>query len=280
MKNMGAPLPDFSKPPVVEVALAVQFDSLREMHVPQLGLLWQEFRDRFSITEEHAPLDAVVERFGTTRVSKGTARIEMLDSPPTPRCWFLNQAGTELIQVQHDRFVHNWRKAGTDAEYPRYGHLRETFEAELRRFSAFVARERLGVFTPNQCEVTYVNHIVANKCWQTHRDLAKVISVFQPTFSDGFLEAPEDVGLRMRFTITDDAGQPMGRLHAGIDPGHRADAGDPLFILNLTARGAPRAEGIGGVLDFLDLGREWVVRGFASMTTPSMHNEWGRRDGR
>ncbi|MCH7839452.1 MAG: hypothetical protein IID38_04355, partial [Planctomycetes bacterium] len=87
MSKMDKPLPDFSDPPVVEVALSVQFDSLKKLRTPQLGLLWREFRDRFPVTEEHAPLDAVVERFGAPRVRKGVARIEMLKSPPTPRCW-------------------------------------------------------------------------------------------------------------------------------------------------------------------------------------------------
>lgn len=278
MSKMDAPRPDFSDPPVVEVALSVQFDSLIKLRTPQLGLLWREFRDRFPITEEHAPLDAVVERFGARRVRKGVARIEILESPPTPRCWFLDEAGTELIQVQHDRFVHNWRKAGTEAEYPRYEHIRSTFEQELRRFDEFLAREQIGEFTPNQCEVTYVNHIVGGKGWQAHGDLGNVITVFQRSFSDEFLEVPEDTGLRMRFLIPDEKGQPIGRLHAVLDSGYRNSDNQPIFNLNLTARGAPLGGGINGVLGFLDLGREWVVRGFASMTTPTMHKKWGRRD--
>lgn len=279
MNKMDAPRADFTHPPVVEVALSVQFDSLKKLRTPQLGLLWQKFRDHFPVTEEHAPLDAVVERFGAPRVRKGVARIEMLESPPTPRCWFLNKAGTELIQVQHDRFVHNWRKAGTEAEYPRYEHIRSTFEAELGRFDAFIAREQIGEFTPNQCEVTYVNHIVGGRGWEDHGDLGNVITVFQRSFSDGFLEVPEDTGLRLRFLISDDAGQPIGRLHAVLNSGYRSSDDQPMFILNLTARGAPRGDGIDGVLRFLDLGREWVVRGFASLTTSTMHKEWGRRDG-
>ncbi len=278
MTKMDAPRPDFRDPPVVEVALSVQFDSLGKLRTPQIGLLWKEFRDRFPVTEEHAPLDAVVERFGAPRVRKGVARIEMLESPPTPRCWFLNDAGTELIQVQHDRFVHNWRETGTEAEYPRYEHIRSTFEAELKRFDEFIAREQIGEFTPNQCEVTYVNHIAGGKGWQIHGDLGNVITVFQRSFSDEFLDVPEDTGLRLRFLIPDDAGQPIGRLHVSLNSGYRSSDDQPLFILNLTARGAPRGGGIDGVLGFLDLGREWVVRGFASVTTPTMHREWGRRN--
>ena len=279
MNKMDAPLPDFANPPVVEVALAVQFESLPKLRTPQLGLLWQQFCGHFPVTEEHSPLDAVVERFGVQRDRQGAARIEMLESPPIPRYWFLNEAGTELIQVQHDRLIHNWRKAETDAKYQLYEHLRVAFKSEIERFSEFVASKILGDFTPNQCEVTYVNHIVSGKSWQAHGDLDKVLTAFQGVFSDEFLDVPEDTRLRLRFLIPDEAGQPIGRLHAVLNSGYRNSDDHPIFVLTLTARRAPCGDGIDGVLEFLDLGREWVVRGFASLTTPMMHKERGRKDG-
>jgi len=174
--------------------------------------------------------------------------------------------------------VRNWRKVGDASTYPRYEkHLRPGFESELKRFQAFLQREQLGELKPNQCEVTYVNPIVAGRGWQAHGDLGEVITVFQRLFSDDFLDTLEDAGLRLRFLIPDEAGKPVGRLHVAIDPGYRSTDNQPLFIMNLTARGAPRGEGIDGVLGFLDLGREWVVRGFASITTQTMHKLWGRK---
>lgn len=280
MKDLHQPLPDFTNPPVVEVALSIQFDRLTRLRTPQLGLLWQEFRERFPVTEEHGPLRQEVEQFGPPAPRRASARIEMLESPPTPRLWFLNSEGTELIQVQNDRFVHNWRKAGTDAVYPRYESVRSTFETELKRFKEFIDREQLGDFHPNQCEVAYVNHIVAGTSWKSHGELAQIIRPYSGRFSDDFLKASEDAALRLRFVIPDQEGQPIGRLHAVVEPGYRSSDNRLLFILNLTARGGPLGEGIEGVLSFLDVGREWVVRGFASLTTPTMHEEWGRKNGK
>lgn len=278
MNDTKSPLPDFTGPPVAEVALSVQFEPVTSMRTPQLGLLWREFRDRFPVTEEHPPLDPVIERFGVRRTGTGAVRVEMLKGPPTPRCWFLNKDGTELIQVQQDRFVRNWRKVGDGNTYPRYEkHLRPSFECELECFQTFLQREQLGDLKPNQCEVTYVNPIVAGQGWQAHGELGEVITVFQRLFSDDFLDAPEDVGLRLRFLIPDQSGKPVGRLHVAIDPGYRSTDNQALFIMNLTARGAPCGEGIAGVLGFLDLGRDWVVRGFTSITTQKMHKLWGRR---
>src|ERR1043166_5147847 len=166
MDDVQISLPDFVKPPVTEVALSVQFNPLPELKAPQLGLLWNEFRSRFPKAEQQPPLDSVMEKFGVRGPGKVNVRFEM--GVPVPRCWFLNEAGTELIQVQQDRFAHNWRKVGEEDSYPRYEYICETFKAELGIFCQFLARERLGELIPNQCEVIYVNHIAPGENWERH----------------------------------------------------------------------------------------------------------------
>jgi hypothetical protein len=50
-----------------------------------------------------------------------------------PRFWFVNEVGTELLQFQLDRFVHNWRKTGEGIEYPRYERIRKKAPRDLHR---------------------------------------------------------------------------------------------------------------------------------------------------
>lgn len=276
MNSVRPPLPDFAAPPVTEVALSVQFDPLASLRTPQLGLLWKDFRDRFPKTEEHPPLPPVIEKFGVLGSPKVDVRFEM--TLPVPRCWFLNAAGTELIQVQQDRFVHNWRKVGQGDEYPRYEHIRETFKTELDAFRQFLAREQLGELAPNQCEVTYVNHIISGKGWEKHGQVGEVVTVWTSRYSDTFLSEPQDVRFLVRYVIPDSAGNPLGRLLISVEPAYRTDDDKPILVLQLTARGRPDGEGIDGVFRFLNTGREWVVRGFASITSPRMHEIWERRD--
>jgi len=47
--------------------------------------------------------------------------------------------------------------------------------------------------------------------------------------------------------------------------------------LRLTARGAPDTPDLDGVLAWMDVGREWIVRGFADITSPSAHALWQLR---
>ena len=101
------PLPDFTNPPVIEVALSPLYERLPALSAGYIGTLWSEFRDEFPVTEDQPPLGFPIEP--STLVDSGP-RFEMMTEPPTARTWFLNPAGTELIQVQHDRFAYNWRK--------------------------------------------------------------------------------------------------------------------------------------------------------------------------
>jgi len=152
---MAPSLPDFANPPLVEAALSVQLEPLNKFRTPQMGFLWAEFRRRFPEIEEHPPLDPVIEQFGVQRSRKVGVRLQMIPKLPTPRCWFLTEFGTELIQVQQDRFVHNWRKVGEGDEYPRYEYVRDKFQEELSIFDCFLRREKIGELVPSQCEITY-----------------------------------------------------------------------------------------------------------------------------
>ena len=278
MKSKGLGLPDFSRPPVVEVALSVQFEPLESLRTPQIGLLWQEFKNQFPKVEEHGPLNSVVERFGLRGSKQPNIQLEMMQSPPMPRCWFLNADGTELIQVQKDRFAHNWRKAGEGDLYPRYEHVRDRFCQELETFRRFLTDNQIGELSANQCEVTYVNQIISGEPWERHGQLGEVLTVLKAQYSDSFLSEPEDAEVAIRYVICDDQGERLGRLHVTAKPAFRSSDDQPIFVLTLTARGKPEGDNIQGIQRFLDRGREWVVRGFVSITEPHMHQVWSRQD--
>jgi hypothetical protein len=183
-----------------------------------------------------------------------------------------------LIQVQPDRFVHNWRKVDADAEYVRYPRVRERFSHSFEIFEGFVRTEELGEIIADQCEVTYTNHLPAGEGWDEQGRLDKVVTVWKSETSDDFLPTPEAASLAVRYIIVGEEGTPAGRLYVELQPAFRKPDFAPVLILTLTARGAPLGPGRAGILKFFDLGREWIVRGFTSITTAEMHNIWRRSD--
>jgi uncharacterized protein (TIGR04255 family) len=276
MSDRPAGLPDFARPPVTEVAFSLQFEALPLFLAAHTGMLWQYFREDLPEIEEHAPLPAVIEEFGPPRPP--SFDVQFGDIPPLPRVWFLNADKTRLIQVQKNRFIHNWRKLETDKAYPRYEAERAAFEGEMRVLERFLAENNLGELRINQCELTYVNHILPGRIWARHADAAAVFTTTKRLEPSGFLPEVEDYAFRIRYRMEESGGRPFGRLTAAMNPGWRTPDETPVFVLNLTARGRPFEEGLEGALRFFDLGRTWIVKGFAELTTKEMHYEWERTD--
>jgi uncharacterized protein (TIGR04255 family) len=278
---MKPSLPDFEQPPVVEVAISLQFKVLELLRGPYLGLLWDVFRkEGYSLVEEHGELEPAFEEFDATSVPTVGIRVQTFDdAPPPARVWFLNEAHNELIQIQRDRLVVNWR-AGAQAEpYPRYVHIIERFRSALASFTEFIAAEKLGDIVPTQCEVTYVNHIPSGAGWSTHSELDNVVTTWQNRYSDEYLGTPEDVAFKVRYRMADETGKILGRLHMILQPAYRAADRAPIFVMNLTARGKPDPTNLDGALKLFDQEHEWIVLGFASVTTKRMHEFWRRKNG-
>lgn len=262
-------LPDFDNPPVVETVLSVQFETLPLIQTAHLGLLWNEYRASFPKTEDRPMLDPVVERFPETASARVGLKIQTFDNPPVPRLWFINAQGNEMIQVQNDRFIKNWRKEGDRERYPHYDNtIRPNFDRDYHIFLDFLEKNQLGTPHVKQCEVTYVNHILAGEGWERYNDVEKIFTFWRSPA----LTPPgpaEDLRLHARFVIPGETGKPIGRLHVDLQPAVRTSDHHPMYVLHLTARGQA-----GDGLDFFDIGREWIVETFKRLTSSSMHAVW------
>jgi uncharacterized protein (TIGR04255 family) len=259
------------------VALSVQFDPVPGFQIHHFGLLWSQYRTRFQKVETHPPLDRTIELFQREPIVQPPIRFELMDPFSIPRVWFVSPAGNELVQVQRDRFVVNWRRVKSEDRYPRYRYVRELLQTQFNVFEEFVSLNKLGGIAPNQCEVTYVNQILPGSVWDKHSQVGRVLNVMTPEFNDETLPTPE------RFTFSAEylmgtVESPIGRLHINFQPGFRASDRSPIFAMNMTARGKPMGDGFQGALRFIDQGHEDIVRGFRALTTPAMHQEWGVND--
>ena len=266
-----ADLPDFDDPPVVETVLSVQFEPLAAMRTAHLGLLWESFRHEFPNTEERPLLERVLEQFPETPRVRLGLELQTYENPPVPRVWFTTMQANEMIQVQPDRFIKNWRKEGESETYPRYERNKASFERDFAVFQEFVTANRLGVLRVNQCEVTYVNHILSGQGWESFADAHRVFSFWCPP-ETRIPGQPEDMRTHLRFVIPGKPAPPVGRLHVEVQPAFRAKDGRPMYVFHLTARGQ-----VGESIDFFDLGRRWIVESFATLTTPRMHDVWKRK---
>jgi uncharacterized protein (TIGR04255 family) len=266
-------LPKFEKPPVVEVAVSVQF-SAPVLDGPLLMLRWTQVRDRFPRYEQVSPLPSSVETFSNPRGLR--FEFQFSDAPPTPRLLMLNESETEVLQIQEDRLGYSWRRLSNDHEYPHYPSIRESFLRELIDFEGFLSSENLAPLNAVQCEVTYVNLIPAGQVGEHHSDLGKILPSVEFRRTETFLPDPEQTTYASQFVIIGDSGEPIARLYVMADPSFAASDRSPIYILKLTVRGAPQGPGTVEIIKSMDLGHEWIVRAFATLTSGEMQKVWER----
>ncbi len=271
--------PSFKSPPVIEVALGVQFQEPLPLRFVDYGRIWDLYRERYPEYEEHPPLLPVVETFGEEPKPEAQALVDAATNPRSLfRLWFLNTAVGGLIQFQPDRFVFNWRKPLNGGEYPRFSWVKEQFGAEYRRLLGFLEERDMVVPTPELCEVTYVNHIFAGEGWTEHADLHAVFPSLQIPAVSLEAAAAEDADVRIRFSMVGRDGQ-LGRLHVRAFPAVRTTDEAKLFVVNLVARRRPASGDVSAVLEALHDGHDWIVVAFRDMTSDRMHAIWGLEHG-
>src|SRR4051794_15126756 len=98
MPGRPTDLPDFSRPPVVEVSLDIQFERLHRFRASHLGLFWQSIKDEFPIVEEYPPVPRTVEQLDDGGPSAGYS-LTLEPQPSVPMAWFINEDGDRLVQL-------------------------------------------------------------------------------------------------------------------------------------------------------------------------------------
>ncbi len=274
VKKQTKLLPEYEEPPVVEVAVMVQFEA-PTLGIPQIMRWWSQIQHQFPGFEQAPPIPPATESFESLKIPQPLVQFQLLDSLPVPRVFIKKASDTELIQIQQDRFGYSWRKLKPDNDYPRYVSIRETFLQQLVFFEEFLASDHLEAMNSTLCEVTYVNHILGSGVWHGHSELYKVIPFVTPRLSENFLPLPEDIQFAARYIIRTNKA-PLGRLYVSVEPRFLTADMTPIFLMRLTARGAPQGLGQAGILKTLDLGHEWIVRAFTTLTSPEMHKAWRR----
>ncbi|MFA5864492.1 MAG: TIGR04255 family protein [Phycisphaerae bacterium] len=266
-------LPNYTKPPVVEVAIGLQFAPLDNFSAAHIGLYWALIRDTFNRVEDQSPIEHIVEPLVEPQEIKPLFR--MFTKPEPPRVWFIDSAGNKIIQVQHDRFLHNWRKMTEQDEYPRFPAVKKEFFDHWNQFCSFLEEQKLSPPQVDQCELTYVNLIRKGAGWESMSDLNNLFTFAKWHTRSNFLPAPENVRWSARFLLPEQS----GRLHIEMLPVRIQPKNELALQLSLTTRGKPLTNmDSGSIIQWFDLAREWIVKGFADIVDKKTDRLWEKKE--
>jgi uncharacterized protein (TIGR04255 family) len=267
------PLPKFRNPPVSEVVIGVQFQApvLTPVH---LGLFYQSVKARFPTVAVQPPLQPYFEIFGSGPTQQfpfpalgGAASFQ-------PRMWFVSADDASLIQLQSGKLFFNWRGGLQQNAYPHFGAVQSEFMKAFDELETLSRNERLGEVIVNQCELVYVNPLPISATDVPLSEPHRIFRIWSDASGKEWREPPEDLSFNLRYRFNDKDGNPFGRLTATLSSVWSQE--EPTFQLEMSARGQPIGTGRAGITAFHEHAHQAIVRCFAAITTPEMHQRWGR----
>jgi uncharacterized protein (TIGR04255 family) len=245
----------FDNPPVVEVVCGVRFDTGGKMKVAHVGAFWAALKDAYPVADEAPP------------IMRGP-----FEPPPdiAPRTWLITSDGSELIQLQKDWFLLNWKKMRDSQAYPSYDQVKTKFNRRFSEFLRFLASHHIPI-SYKEFELTYVNHVSRSNGLAEVGEGALLID---HTFAekDRFLPAPAEINWKTSYPLP----QGYGRLNVTAHTGVLTATGERLVRLDLQAVGLPGGSPESHMEEWFELAHEWITRGFADITAPELHGIWGR----
>lgn len=251
-------LPSYRRPPVTEVVYGVAFAPL-PLLAPHTGLYWSKIRDSFPKVQHAAPVGPLPHEFE-------------LGNLPLPRIWFVSEDDNYIVQVQSNRFLFNWRIVRPDDVYPRFEVVQKGFKRNFALFEEFVKSNDIGELELASYELTYINHIERKGELKNVRNASMIFQDLRwRTPNKRYLPEPSHLTWSAGFEFPDK----KGRLVADIKPALRQTDQMELFVLQLKATGNVTAEE-NCTIDWFRSAREWIVRGFADLTTKKAQIDmWG-----
>lgn len=272
-------LPEYDAPPVVEMSLAVDFESLPGLRSAHIGM-FAASQQVFAWTElgEDFPRPVTIEQFGDQHV-RPPFRLQIVEEVPPPRTVLSSPDTHRSVAVQQDTLEYSWWKDDIGGAYPRHSVVAAEFLPLVQAFISFVSDRDLGQVRVRQVEVTYRNALQRGVDWPEDGTAAQALTFWSP-LPDPALPAVEDAHLGQSHLLRDDEGVPYGRLYVSLDtkvsPPFRRPPETDWASLALTCRVAVRDAGQEDLMRHLGKAREAIVRAFTAVTTPEAHARWRR----
>ncbi len=251
----------YENPPIDEIVCGISFDPIKELRSGHFGILWQKFKQDFPMTED--------------QIIVGPVDQKDLGSPdkfPLPRVWFIHENENELIQVQRNRFLHNWRKRRPDDQYPGYEKVVENFEKYLSRFEEFLLEENLGNLLAKKYELTYIDLMPKGQGWENPGDLEKIFPNLLSLTKQGIpLNAVRNINWQIILNLPNN----LGQLMVSIRNAQRVPGNQQIIYIESTAVSSGSYKPIRG---WFNTAHKTIGEFFSNLVSNEIQEKfWGRK---
>jgi uncharacterized protein (TIGR04255 family) len=265
----------FERPPIIEMALGVQFAPIANFTGAHYGWFWKHYLDAaWTKAQDALRLPPQFEKFGEQGGLQfpGSFFIQSQGPLQPQRILLINEGDDRIIQLQNDRFHYNWRKR--EGSYPSFPRLDPEFRQSLQTFEDFVRDSGLDAPLYNQWELTYFNSIPKGELWDSPSDWVEIFpGLFGRTDPREIDLVCESSSGMLKFEIP----PKRGRLYV-VGQHAKIDSGQEVLQVDLTARG-PVIDGdeAWNLANGMTAGHAALVRTFRRIASPRARSYWGER---
>jgi uncharacterized protein (TIGR04255 family) len=251
---------DFERPPVVETSIGFHFTPIQGWTILQYGLLWEKFKSKYPTAEFNPPV-------GDLQLQLGPSA--NFSNVPIRVC-FVDSANANLIQVQNNLVLHNWRRSSPSSLYQHYARTREALQSDWQVFRGFLDQQSLKFTQIVRCEASYFNHLVQGEDWLEFSELPTLFPAWKGLETKGVLAKPHMIGISAWYA------RDQGMIQIASQPALRQTDGKQIIQLTITVNGLPASQGDKGLFECLDACHSAAVSAFAEFTSEEMQLRWGR----
>jgi len=267
--------PKFNNPPVIEVYFRQYFETLAGLKTPHIGIFWDIVKSNFPSFEAKPYLPPQIETFENPPQNQ---KPRVLQIPAMQRTWFLSETENEILQIQPDQLITNWRKISPEDRYPHYDEIVEKYFQYSNLFESFISDRELGEIKNNQLELTYINHITSSNGWTPDAPLEEIFPSFRASSSqNNFLPKIDSVNWTNTYVLPNQE----GRLYATIRTvWHKKYSNEPIIQFQLLVRGIGEDCSPEGIRSWFDQAHDWIVLSFGELTSEQVQcRNWEKQDG-
>ena len=248
----------FTNPPVDEVIVSAYFDPpLTGLLSEHIGLFWAEIRDEFTQVRQQPPLP-------------GNQNIVANETFPMPRYWFIANNEINLIQIQRNAFIFNWRKR--DEDYPRYHYdIKVNFDKYFGLFSKFLHEKGIASEpTVDLCELCYINAVESCEYWENPDQTSNVIPSF--SFLNHGIEMEKPFGFTCNYLYDIETDM---KINIGISTRINADQpSSNRLMFEIRAQGSFPRVAKSATEDWFERAHGTIERCFLKITAPEIQEKY------
>ena len=251
----------YQSPPIDEIVCGIRFDSIKKLRSGHIGILWQKLRPDFPDIEDHILVHPAPRE-----------DLENPDKLPLPRVWFIHKNENDLVQLQRNRFLHNWRKRLPEDEYPGYARVIDNFEKYLSCLQAFLVEENLGSLVAQEYELTYIDLIPKGNGWENLRDLGRVFpNLLSLTRQSIFSTDIRNINWQTVLALPND----LGQLRVALRNGTRVSDNQQFLHVEFNAHSNQPYQ---PMRDWFDAAHDAVIELFSTLVSDEIQGKyWGRK---